>query len=81
MPYFRKGEGSRNSYEMRLYGLTGMDLLISPSFQTYTANIGIWRGSFFMYANMFWVTLDNDFTSLRYGGDIRFHDANMIYLI
>ena len=38
MPSFGKGGGSRNSHEMRLSGMPGMDLLISPSLQTYTAN-------------------------------------------
>ena len=38
MPSFWKGEGSRNSHEMRQSGMPGMDLLISPSLQTYTAN-------------------------------------------
>ena len=54
IPSFGKGGGSRNSYEMRLSGMPGMDLLISPSLQTYTANIGIWRGSISMYTSMFW---------------------------
>ena len=29
--FFRKGEGSRNSHEMRLFGMPGIGLLISPS--------------------------------------------------
>ena len=44
--------------------MPGMDLLISPSFRTYTANIGIWRGSIPMYASMFWVTLTGVSTSV-----------------
>ena len=75
-----KGEGSRNSYEMRLSGLPGMIFLISSSLQTYTFNIGIWRGSIPMYASMFWVTLAGDSTSFRCGGDTGFHDAHMIYV-
>ena len=31
MPSFEKDEGSRNSHEMRLSGLPGMGLYISPS--------------------------------------------------
>ena len=80
MPSFGKGGGSRNSHEMRLYGLPGMGLLISPSLRTYTACIGIWRGSISMYASMFWVTLAGDSTSFRCGGDTGFHDAHMIYV-
>ena len=79
MPSFEKGRGSRNSHEMRLSGMLGICLLISPSLQTYTANIGIWRGSIHMYASMFWVTLAGDSTSFRCGGDTEFHDAHMIY--
>ena len=60
---FGKGEGSRNSHEMRLSGMTGMGLLISPSLRTNTANIGIWQGSIPMYASMFWVTFVGDSTS------------------
>ena len=41
VPSFWKGEGSRNSHEMRLSGMPGMGLLISPSLQTCTANVGI----------------------------------------
>ena len=80
MPSFGKGGGSRNSHEMRLSGLPGMGLLISPSLRTYTANIGIWRGSIPMYASMFWVTLAGDSTSFRCGEDTGFHDAHMIYV-
>ena len=57
MPFLGKGEGSRNSHEMRLSGIPGIGPLISPSIQTYTANIEIWRGAIPMYARMFWVTL------------------------
>ena len=80
MPYFGKGGGSHNSHEMRLSGMPGMCLLISPSLRTYTANIGIWRGSIPMYASMFWVTLVGDSTSLRCGTDTGFHDAHIIYV-
>ena len=80
MPSFGKGGGSRNSHEMIMSVMPGMGLLISPSLRTYTANIGIWRGSIPMYASMFWVTLDGDSTSFRCGGDTRFHDAHMIYV-
>ena len=62
MTSFEKGGGLRNSHEMRLSGLPGMVVLISTSFRTYTANIGIWRGSIHMYASMFWVTLAGDST-------------------
>ena len=65
MPSFEKGEGSRESYEMRLSGMSGMSVLISPSLRTYTANIGIWQGSIPMYASMFWVTLPGDSSSFR----------------
>ena len=67
MPSFGKGGGSRYSHEMRLSGMPGMGLLISPSLRTYTVNIGIWRGSILMYASMFWVTLAGDSTSFRCG--------------
>ena len=67
MPSFSKGEGSHNSHEMRLSGMPSKDLLISPSLQTYTANIGIWWGSIPMYASMFWVTLAGDSTSFQCG--------------
>ena len=80
MPSFEKGGGSRNSHEKRLSDMPGMGLLISPSLRTYTANIGIWRGSIPMYASMFWVTLTGYFTSFRFGIDTGFHDAHMIYV-
>ena len=58
-----------------------MGLLISPSLQTYTANIGIWRGSIPMYARMFWFTLASDCTSFHVGfHDTGFHDAPIIYV-
>ena len=62
MPSFGKGGSSHNSHEMRLYGLPGISLVISPSLRTYIANIGIWRGYIPMYASMFWVTLAGDST-------------------
>ena len=77
MPSFGKGGGSRNSHEMRLCGMPGMGLLISPGFRTYIANIGIRRGSIPMYASMFSVTLAGDYTSFQCGGDSRFHDAHI----
>ena len=78
---FGKGGVSRNSHEMRLYGMPGMDLLISPNLRTYTANIGIWQGSIPMYASMVWVTLAGDSTSFRsWFHDSGFHDAYMIYV-
>ena len=81
MPYFGKGEGSRNSHEMKLFGMPGMGLLISLSLRTYTANIEIWRGSIPMYASMFSVSLVGDSTSFRCGfHDTIFHDAHMIYV-
>ena len=46
MPSFGKGGGSRNSHEMRLSGMSGMGLLISPSLRTYTVNIGSGRVKF-----------------------------------
>ena len=76
----RNGGGSRNSNEMRMSGLSGMGLLITHSLGTYTANIGIWRGSIPMYASMFWVTLAGDSTYFRCGGDTGLHDAHMIYV-
>ena len=42
--FFGKGRGSRNSHEMRLFGMPGMVLLISPSLRTDTSNIRIIRG-------------------------------------
>ena len=80
MTSFGKDGISRNSHEMRLSGIPAMGLLISPRLQTYTANIGIWRGSIPMYASMFWVTLAGDSTSFRCGGDVGFHDIEMIYV-
>ena len=67
MPSFGKGGGSHNSHEMRLSGISSMGIIISPSLQTYTANIGIQRGSIPIYASMFWVTLAGDSTSFRCG--------------
>ena len=79
MPFFEKGGGSRNSHEMRLFGMLGMGLLISPSLQNYTSNIGIRRGSIPMYASMFWVSLAGDSTCFRCGfHDTGLHDAHMI---
>ena len=60
--------------------MPGMGLVISPSLRTYTANVGILRGSIPMYPSMFLVTLTGDSTYLRCGGDIGFHDAHMIYV-
>ena len=54
MPSCVKGGGSRNSHEMRLSGMLGICLLISPSLQTYTANIGIEQSSIIMCTSMFW---------------------------
>ena len=79
MPSFWKGGGSRKYHEMRLSGMPGMGLLISPSLRTNTANIGIWRGSIPMYASMFCVTLAGDSTSFQCGGDTGFYDTHMIY--
>ena len=78
--FFSEGRGSRNSYEMRLSGLPGMGLFISHSLRTYTANIGISRGSIPCMLPCYWVTLASDSTSFRCGGDIGFHDAHMIYV-
>ena len=64
---------------MRLSNMLGMDILISPSLWTYTANKEIWRGSIPMYASMFWVTFAGDSTSFRCGEDTEFDDAHMIY--
>ena len=80
MPSFVKVKHSRNSHVRRLSDMPGMGLLISPSLQTYTANIGIQRGSIPIYASMFWVTLAGDSISFRCGGDTRFHDAHFIYV-
>ena len=78
--FLREVGGSCNSHEMRLSGMPGMGLLISPSLRTYTANIGIQQSSIPMYASMFWVTLAGDSTSFQCGVDTGFHDAKMIYL-
>ena len=80
MPSLGKGGGSRNSHEMRLFGMPGMGLIISPTIRTYTTNIGILRGSFPMYASMFWVTLAGDSTFFWCGGDTGFQNAHMIYV-
>ena len=80
MPSFEKGGGLRNSNEMRLFGMLGMGILISPTLRTYTSNIGIWRSSIPMYASMFWVTLASDSTSFWCGVDTGFHDSHMIYV-
>ena len=81
MPSLGKGEGSRNSHEMRVSDMPGMGLLSSPSLRTYTVNIGILRGSIPMYASMlFWVILVGDSASFWCGIDIGFYDAHMIYV-
>ena len=80
MPSFGKGGGSRNYHEIRLFGMPGTGILISPSLRAYTSNIGIMRGSIPMYASIFCVTLAGDSTSFWCGGDTRFHDSHMIYV-
>ena len=80
MPSFEKGRGSCNSHEMRLSGISGMGLLISPSLWTYTANRGIWRCSIPMYASMFWVISVGDSISFQCGGETGYHDAHIIYV-
>ena len=80
MPSFGKGRGSRNSHEMRLCGMLGIGLLISPSLRTNTANIGIWWGSIPIYASMFWVTLSSDSPFFSCGRDTGFYGAPMIYV-
>ena len=80
IPSFDKGGNSRNSHEMRVSGMSGIGLLISPSLPTYTTNIEICRGSIPMYSSMFWVTLAGDSTFFRCGGDTVFHDTHMIYV-
>ena len=67
MPSFGKGGGSGNSDEMRFSGMPGMGFLFYPSLRTYTANIGIWRGSIPMYASMFWVNLGGNSISFQCG--------------
>ena len=67
MPCFGKGGGSCNSYDMRLFGMSGIGLLISPCLRTYTSNIWILRDSIPMYTSMFWVTLAGDSTSFPCG--------------
>ena len=62
-----KGEGSRNSHDMRLSVMSGMGLLISLSLRTYAANLGIRWGSIPMYDSMFGVTLAGDSTSIWCG--------------
>ena len=81
MPSFRKGRGSRNSYEMILCGISGMGLLISPSIQTYTTNIGMWWGSIPCTLACFeslWPVIPPMFGVGFH--DTGFHDANMIYV-
>ena len=79
MPSFMKVGGSYSSHEMRLSGMSGMGLLISRSLRTYTANIGIWRVSFPMYASIFWVTFSGVPPLFGVGcHDTRFRDAQMI---
>ena len=80
MDSFGKDGGSRDTHEIRLSGMLGMSVLISPSLRTNTANIGIKQSSIPMYASMFWVSLAGDSTSFRCGGDTEFHDAHMIYV-
>ena len=80
MSSFEKDRGSCNSHEMRLSGMPGICILISSSVRTYTANIGIWRGSIPMYASMVWVTLSVDSTSFRCEVDTGFHDTHMTYV-
>ena len=67
MPSFGKGGGSHNSHEMILSGMPGIGILICPSVQIDSSNIGIWRGSTPIYTSMFWVTLASDSTSFWYG--------------
>ena len=78
--FFQEGGGSCNSHEMRRSGLPRVGIIISPSLQTYTANIGIQRGSIPIYASMFWVTLAGDSIAFQCGVDTGFHDAHMIYV-
>ena len=78
MPYFEKGGVSRNSHEMRVSDMPGMCLLIYPSLRTYTANLGISRGSIRMYASMFWslwLVIETFFSV----GETLDNDAHMIY--
>ena len=72
MPSFGNGVGSLNFHEMRLSGLPGIGILISPSLRTYTANISIWRGSIPMYASIFLITLSGDSTSFSVGKTLNF---------
>ena len=67
MPSFGKAGGSRNSHEIRLSVMPGVGLLISPCLWTNTTNIGIWRGSIHMYANIFRVIFSGYFTSFLCG--------------
>ena len=60
MPSLGMGGCSGYSHEMRLSGMPGIGLLIFSSLRTYTANIGIWRGSIPVYASMFWVSFVGD---------------------
>ena len=81
MPSFGKGRGSCNSHEMRLSGMPGMGLLIYPSIQTYTANIGIWWVQFPCALACFG-SLWKEITPFFYVGfhDTRFHDIHMSYV-
>ena len=72
MPFFEKVEDSRNSHEMRLFGLPGMGVHTSSSLRTYTANIGYGGIKFPMYASMFRVTLAGYSTSFWFGATLDF---------
>ena len=78
--FFKKGGVSRNTYDIKMSGIPGICLFISPNLLTYVTNIGIWWGSIPMYTSMFWVTLAGNSTSFWCAGDTIFHDANMIYV-
>ena len=75
MPFFGKGGGSRNSHEMRLSGMSGMDLLICPSLRTYTANI--WICALACFGSL-WTVIPPLFGVGFH--DIGFHDAYIIYV-
>ena len=81
MPSVGKDGGSRNSYEMRLSGMPGTGILMSPSLRTYNVNIGIWRSSIPITLACFG-SLCLVIPPIFGVGfhDTGFHDAHMIYV-
>ena len=79
--FFWEGRSSHNSHEMRLSGIPGMGLLISPSLRTYTANIRS-SGVQFPCTLACFGSLCPVIPPIFGVGfqDIGFHDAHMIYV-